>query len=213
MPFIGNLELVAPGLTIHEALQWLAATRDWHIGKYGCIEVKSYKRFEKFTKWLCQLLVQLYVYNSVSGPRRRYVLLMQLRFGEAQKPFEQLCVADVLRKWRMGLLQMRLHIVTMDETPESKAERVAFIASLQLPKELMPEVTHFTRAVFEAEELPKIIEAYAHIVEKMKAEVVACGYDTPAWYARVAVQPGGLRTALGRGLAAFAVAAAADEED
>ena len=69
MPFIGNLELVAPGLTIHEALQWLAATRDWHIGKYGCIEVKSYKRFEKFTKWLCQLLVQLYVYNSVSGPR------------------------------------------------------------------------------------------------------------------------------------------------
>ena len=50
MPFIGNLELVAPGLRIDDLLQWLAATRDWHIGKYGCIEVKSFKRFEKFTK-------------------------------------------------------------------------------------------------------------------------------------------------------------------
>ena len=29
MPFIGNLELVAPGLTIHEALQWLAATQSF----------------------------------------------------------------------------------------------------------------------------------------------------------------------------------------
>ena len=112
MAKVGNLVISEPGLVIHALLQWLGATRDFHIGEHGCIEVKSYKRFESYTKWLCQLKTQLYVHNSVCGPRRRYVLLMQLRFGEAQQPLEQLSVADVLRKWRLGLLQMRLHIVT-----------------------------------------------------------------------------------------------------
>ena len=50
--------------------------------------------------------------------------------------------------------------------------------------------------------LTKVAEAYAHIVEGMVAEVVACGLAAPDWYTRVSAQPGGLAGVLGAGLAA-----------
>ena len=73
---IGGLKLVLPGLVVSESYPIIGATRDFEVGKYGVVEVKSYKRFEKVKKWLDQLAIgaQLFVFNSESGPRRRYAL-------------------------------------------------------------------------------------------------------------------------------------------
>jgi len=61
----------AVGLVVDERFQWLGATRDFEVGKFGCLEIKSYKRFEKLGKWLDQMLVQMCVSNSQSGGKKK----------------------------------------------------------------------------------------------------------------------------------------------
>ena len=152
----------AVGLVVDERFQWLGATRDFEVGKFGCLEIKSYKQFEKLGKWLDQMLVQVYVSNSQSGGKKNYNVLVQVRLSESQSPFVSLAPEEMVRWWRLGVLRMKLEIVTLDETLESQAERKAFVAELKLPEDTIPTVTHFTSEAFEANQLTKVAEAYAH---------------------------------------------------
>ena len=126
----------APGLVIDGARQWLAATRDWEVGEYGLVEVKSY------AKWITtlpfngvfrdQVLTQMFVWNSASGKRRRWTLFLQLKLSAAQSAFAPFNIEKVLQWYRSGVLRARFHFVTLDETPESKKELDAFIEQLGL---------------------------------------------------------------------------------
>ena len=87
---------------------------------------------------------------------------MQVRLSESQSPFVSLAPEEMVRWWRLGVLRMELEIVTLDETLESQAERKAFVAELKLPEDTIPTVTHFTSEAFEANQLTKVAEAYAH---------------------------------------------------
>ena len=111
------------GLLIDSRYPWLFVTRDIEVdflGRFGLIEVKSYKRWIRTLplppSFRAQLLLQLYVHCAALGPRRRWGCFFQVKLNKAANWRLPYTDAMVARWEELGWLEVRVHFVTLDET-------------------------------------------------------------------------------------------------